>query len=82
MRVKQAAVAGGLVWGVTIFLTTLANIYFGYGTAFLEFVKSIYPGYNLNLLGSVVGLVYGFVDMFVGIYIMVWVYKWVGNYVK
>lgn len=82
MKTKQAAVAGGIIWGAVLFLTTLANIYFGYGTAFLNVWTSIYPGFSLSLVGSVVGFVYGFLDMFVGIYIIVWVYKQTGKYLK
>jgi hypothetical protein len=81
-KVMQAALTGGIVWGLTVFLTTLANLYWGYGTAFLKVWESIYPGFNVSLMGSVIGLVYGFLDMFVGIYIIVWVYNLVGKYVK
>jgi len=73
-HVRRAALTGGIVWGATVFLSTLANIYFGYGTVFLNWVASIYPGYSLTLAGSVIGLVYGFLDVFVGVYIVTWVY--------
>ena len=82
MSTKRAALTGGIVWGATVFLTTLTSLYFGYGKVFLDWVASIYPGYSVTLVGSVVGLVYGFLDMFVGIYIIAWVYKQVGKYVK
>ena len=82
MKVMRVAVAGGIVWGATIFLTTLLNLYLGYGTVFLNWVASIYPGYSISLVGSVIGLVYGFLDVFVGVYIITWVYKQVGKLVK
>ena len=79
-NVKQAALAGGIIWALTLFLTTLGGVYFGYGIAFLNVWVSIYPGYNISLLGSIIGLVYGFLDMFVGIYIIAWVYGKLSKY--
>ena len=76
---KRAVLTGGIVWGVMVFLMTLMSLYFGYGTAFLKGVASIYPGYNVSLGGSVVGLVYGFLDVYIGVYTVVWVYKKLGK---
>lgn len=81
-KTMRAALTGGIIWGLTVFLTTLVNLYTGYGTVFLNWVASIYPGYQISLVGSVVGLVYGFLDMFVGVYIIVWVYNWLGRFAK
>jgi hypothetical protein len=74
-KVQKAALAGGIVWGGCMFLTTLAALYFGYGVAFLSLMASIYPGYHISFMGSFVGLIYGFLDVYVGIYIIMWVYK-------
>lgn len=73
--VKKAAIAGGIVWGVMIFLSTFASMYWGYGTEWLRVMMSIYPGYTITPVGSVVGLIYGFFDIFIGTYIVYWVYK-------
>ena len=77
--VKRAALTGGIVWASAIFLTTLLALSFNYGRAFLDGIASIYPGYSISPMGSVIGFVYGFCDMFVGVYIVVWVYKIVGK---
>lgn len=74
-NVKRVAMAGGILWGAVIFVTTLASVWWGYGTDFLKIWMSIYPGYTISLGGSVVGFIYGFLDMFVGIYIINWVYR-------
>lgn len=76
---KRFALTGGIIWALTIFLTTLASIYSGYGRAFLNGIASIYPGYTISLAGSIIGLVYGFFDVFIGVYIVVWVYKRLGK---
>lgn len=75
-NVQKVALTGGVIWGLTLFGTTLANVYFGgYGTAFLNVWTSIYPGFTISVTGSFVGLIYGFVDMYFGIYLINWVYK-------
>jgi hypothetical protein len=79
-NVQKAALTGGIVWGATMFLTTLASIYAGgYGKGLLDIMSSIYPGYNISVGGSIIGFVYGFFDVFVGIYIIAWVYKKLGQ---
>ncbi len=53
----------GTVWGFSIFITTIISHYTGYGRLFLEVLaKSIYPGYEISLTGSILGLIYGFLD--------------------
>ena len=52
-NVQKVALTGGIVWGATLFLTTLMSVYWGQGTDFLK-------GYIISLGGSLVGLVYGF----------------------
>ncbi len=76
--VQRAALTGGIVWGATLFLTTILSVYTGYCKAFLDIWISVYPGFNISLFGSVIGLVYGFLDMFIGIYIIAWVYRKLG----
>ena len=76
---KRVALTGGIIWSVLLFITTLLGVYFGYATAFLNGMASIYPGYSISLGGSVIGLVYGFFDVFIGVYIFAWVYKKLGK---
>lgn len=77
---KRVAITGGIIWAVALFVVTLISVYTGgYAKAFLEDIASIYPGYSISLVGSVVGLIYGFFDVFVGVYIFVWIYKKLGK---
>lgn len=69
------ALTGGIAWGMCMFITTLLAVYTGYGKAFLEVIKSMYPGYSLTIRGSITGLLYGFLDVFIGVYIVTWLYK-------
>ena len=74
-KAQRIAVTAGVIWGATMFLTTLLSVYTGYAEAFLRAMGSIYPGYEISLTGSLVGGIYGFLDAFVGVYIIAWVYK-------
>lgn len=65
MRLKPLALGIGLgtVWGVSLFITTGVSYFTGYGRLFLEVLaQSIYPGYTISPLGSLLGLFYGFLD--------------------
>ncbi len=66
----------GIVWGISIFITTWLSYYSGYGRLFLEVLAgSIYPGYSITPIGSFVGLVYGFVDGLVSGSIIAMIYN-------
>jgi hypothetical protein len=66
----------GLVWGVVLFLTTWLSYYTGYAKLFLEVLaESIYPGYTISPVGSLLGLVYGFLDLFIMGSITGWLYN-------
>ncbi len=78
MKLKPVAlgVALGTVWGVSLFITTLISYYTGYGKLFLEVLaQSIYPGYTITPLGSLLGLIYGFFDGFISATIIGWIYN-------
>jgi hypothetical protein len=67
--------AGGILWGACMLLTTLVSAANGYGAGLLNAMASIYPGYAVTYVGSLVGMVYGFVDAFVGCYLFAWLYN-------
>jgi len=76
LNAKYFGLAGGILWGLSMFVITLVSVFTGYGTGFLNIVSNIYPGYSISLLGSVIGLIYGFIDAFIGLYIFAWLYNW------
>ncbi|MBD3155256.1 MAG: hypothetical protein GF368_01210 [Candidatus Aenigmarchaeota archaeon] len=53
----------------------MISVITGFGTEFLVLIKSIYPGYEISYLGSLVGLAYGFFDGLFGCYIFAWLYN-------
>jgi hypothetical protein len=72
---RTFGLAGGILWGLVMFVFTIIAVYTGYSEQFLNLMSSIYLGYSVSLWGSIVGLVYGFFDAFIGLYIFARLYN-------
>lgn len=70
--------AGGILWGVCMFIFTLLAAHTGYAYEFMALMESVYPGYSISNIGSIVGLIYGFLDGFVGLFLLAWLYNTLG----
>jgi len=75
LNAKALALSAGIVWSLTIFITTIISVATGFGKAFLEAYGSIHPGYIITVAGAFIGLVYAFICAAVGIYILIWLYN-------
>jgi hypothetical protein len=78
INVKALGFTIGLLWGGLVLLVGLGNLAFsGYGSAFLNVVASIYPGYQATpSVGDVlVGTLYALADGFIGGLIAGWIYN-------
>jgi hypothetical protein len=75
---KALALASALLWGGGVAFTALTHLAIpSYGSAFLGFVSSIYPGFHgaRSFADALVGIGYGLVDGFVGGFIFAWLYN-------
>jgi len=79
LNAKHLGLAGGILWGLTMFTLTLVSIPTGYGSQFLDVWSSIYFGYSISLVGSIIGLIHGFICGFVGLYVLAWIYNRLGK---
>jgi len=75
LDIKAFALAGGIFWGLGIFVLTWWIIAFDGATGEPTLIGQVYRGYSLSPLGSVVGLVWGFADGLVGAAIFAWLYN-------
>ncbi len=78
MRLRPVALgmALGLIWGGILFLTTWLSYLTGYARLFLHVVAgSVYPGYDISPLGSVLAFFYGFVDLGLCGLLLGWLYN-------
>ena len=77
LNTKALGISLGLAWGVGVFCAGLCHLIWpAYGTAFLDVVSSVYPGYHVDGFGSViVGTLYAIVDGGVCGAIIGWIYN-------
>lgn len=75
LQAKKLGLAGGIIWGLCLFFTTIISIYTGYAKTFLALMSDIYLGYSISGWGCVLGLIYGFLDGFIGLFLLAWLYN-------
>lgn len=78
VNIKALGFTISLLWGGIVLLVGLGNLAFpGYGSAFLEAVASIYPGYQATpSIGEVIiGVLYALADGFIGGLVGGWLYN-------
>jgi len=73
LRPLQLGIAGGLIWGISLFVCTILGIYTGYSEPFLKILESIYIGFDMTWPGAFLGAAYGFADGFIGLYLLAWI---------
>ncbi|UCD04590.1 MAG: bacteriophage holin [Candidatus Woesearchaeota archaeon] len=73
---KIFGLTGGIMWGICMFVMTLAAVATGYSEGILNIMATIYPGYSISIAGAFIGLIFGFIDMFIGLYIFAWLYNY------
>jgi len=80
LNVRAFAVAGGILWGASMFILTWWVMQFP-GTLSVsgdvaQYIgKTYYVGYELTPIGSVIGAVYGFFDAGIGCAIFALLYN-------
>jgi len=74
---KAMGLGMGVLWaGVVLFCGLLNLAWDGYAASFLQGVASIYPGYEVRGLGSVIiGTLWAVLDGFVGGFLLAWLYN-------
>jgi len=78
LNVKAVALTGAIFWGGCVLLMCIANVIWApYGGHFLEFLTSIYPGYQVShTLGAILLVtVYAILDGLIGGAIFGWLYN-------
>lgn len=75
LNVKAFALTAALVCGVGLFLLTWWVILFEGASDVKTVIGTVYRGYNMSPLGSLIGLVWGFVDGLIGGAIFAWLYN-------
>ena len=66
INTKALAISAGITWGLAIFLLTVWFLVMGYNGNLLAKLGSIYLGYSVSWVGTIIGFVYGFADGLIG----------------
>ncbi|MCH7851069.1 MAG: hypothetical protein IH845_05490 [Nanoarchaeota archaeon] len=71
------AISLGIINGLIILLTTLANTFNGSLQILTSIFLEIYGnfGYSISVLGSIIGGIYIFIDTFLITYLFIWIYN-------
>ncbi len=75
LNVGKFGLAGGIVWGVSLFVMVFISMWTGWAQQFLNLVADVYPGFSITPAGAVIGLIWGFFDCFIGFSIFAWLYN-------
>lgn len=78
LNIKAFMLTFAILWAAGIFITGIANlIWSGYGTAFLQLMASVYPGYDASgtICSVIVGTLYGVVDGAIAGLVFAWLYN-------
>ena len=73
LNLKAFALAGGILWALSLFILTWLNI-LGFGDA-PALIKSYYIGYTATPIGSVIGAVWAFFDAGIGCLVFAFLYN-------
>jgi hypothetical protein len=74
----RLGIAGGIIWGIGIFVMTLICLTNGYAREILTILTSIYPGYVVSVSGSLIGFLYGFASALIFLFVFGWIYNLLG----
>jgi hypothetical protein len=75
LDVKALGLALGITWGACTFLVGLTAMFWGWGIGFVDAIGTLYIGYDISILGSIIGGLWGFVDAGIGGVVIAWLYN-------
>ena len=75
LSIKAFALTSGIFWGLTIFVSTLWLIAFGYDGHLIMALNHFYFGYSFSIVGAFIGLAWGFADGLICGALFAWVYN-------
>lgn len=75
LSIKALGLTSGILWGLTVFITTLWIIVIDSPGNTLGLLHKFYFGYSVSWAGAFIGLIWGFVDGFICGSIFAWLYN-------
>ncbi len=75
LNLKAFSLSFGLIWGFGLMFLTWWVMFFNGATGNPTIIGQVYRGYNISLLGSLIGLLWGFFDGLIGAAIFAFLYN-------
>ena len=75
LDVKAFGLALGILWSACVVLLGITSALFNWGNAWVKLLSLCYIGYNVTVVGVIIGAVWGFFDAFIGAVIFAWLYN-------
>jgi hypothetical protein len=75
LNVKAFAIACALIWGLGLFALTWWVILFDGQSTEPNLISSVYRGYSLTTVGSLIGLAWALPDALIGGAVFAWLYN-------
>jgi len=72
---KNLGLSIGIIWGLGMLLLGLFATFLNWGGGLVQTMSSLYIGYDLGIVGSVIGGIWGFVDGFIFGFLIALVYN-------
>ena len=67
-------IAIGVLWTIYVFVVGITAM-FGWGTALVEALASLYIGYSASIFGAIIGAIWAFVDGLIAGVVIAWIYN-------
>lgn len=74
----RLGLAGGFIESFLLFVLTLIAMTNGYGTEILSLLNDL-PGFEVTMIGSLVGAGYGFILGFIKLFALAFIYNLLGS---
>jgi len=74
-NIKSFGLTCGIIWGLTILISTIWILISGVGGETLGKLSKFYFGYSISWGGAFIGLIWGFVDGLIVGAIFAWLYN-------
>ncbi|MCD1293568.1 hypothetical protein CUJ83_00970 [Methanocella sp. CWC-04] len=71
----QFGLALGIIWGFGVLMLGLMATFLGWGVQAVSTIGSVYLGYELSVIGSIIGLIWAIVDGFIAGFLIAYIYN-------
>jgi hypothetical protein len=77
----KLGVSLGIIWGLLMFITALFGYFTGNPNLLLvSAFQDYYIGYDVTILGALLGFFWGFIDLFLVGIIWAYIYNWLNDF--